>query len=271
MYFCLTFDNADDKNQKFFYQRLLNMTVTLIGVAGASGSGKTTVATELLNHYGSDQCIIISSDNYYKGLDGIPIEKRHEYNFDHPDSIDFELLADHLGQLKLKRSVEIPTYDFAISARTRETVLIVPKRLIIVEGILVLHPQNISNLLDTKIFVKSPADLCFIRRLVRDTTERGRTADQVILQYENTVRPMYTQYVNPCKRDADLVIDNSSKNIATADGLRFDMSPVTTYLDAIMGGKKSSTQQRHTLFSKPMPPVPQQFTPSSLIAGSAPV
>lgn len=222
------------------------MTVTIIGVAGPSGSGKTTIAKELNDYFGSERCITISSDNYYKDLSHLTIEQRKEVNFDHPDSIDFELLAKHLGALKNKQPVEIPTYDFNTHSRTDKTVKIDPRPIIIVEGILAQHPEFLAKLYDTKIFVDTHSDICFIRRLERDMKERGRTVHEVIAQYKRDVKPMYEKYVAPCKKRADIIIENSDDNFETSEGLRFDIKPLVTCLEA----KQSNTQFKFKLFAR---------------------
>ena len=236
------------KIRPFFIEGDL-MSIIIIGVGGASGSGKTSVAVQLFNYYGPDKCTIISSDNYYKGKGSSPLEKRHEINFDHPDSIDFELLASHLRLLKLNHAVRIPTYDFSTSSRKEETLLITPKQIIIVEGILVLHPKEITDLLDTKIFVNAEPDICFIRRLERDMKDRGRTPTDVILQYKKTVKPMFEQFVGPCMDDADLVLENSTESSIGEKGVPFDMKPVTDFVSLSIAGPKYKAQQRFKLFS----------------------
>ena len=223
------------------------MKISVIGVAGPSGSGKTTIAKEIHEHYGSENCITISSDNYYKDVRSTSIEERYLINFDHPDSIDFELLAHHLALLKREQIVEIPIYDFTTHSRTELTHTVAPKPIIIVEGILAQHPEFLTCLYDTKIFVDTDPDICFIRRLERDVSERGRTMEQVITQYKRDVKPMYDQFVAPCRNRADIIIENSDDNFATPEGVRFDISPVVEYLANEI---KSRATVRFKLFSK---------------------
>jgi uridine kinase len=220
------------------------MNITVIGVAGPSGSGKTTIANEIHEHYGSERCVTISSDNYYKDLSHLSAAEREKINFDHPDSIDFELLGQHLMLLKQEQMVEIPMYDFTTHSRTQQTLTISPKSIIIVEGILVLHPEFLVRLYDTKIFVHTDSDICFIRRLERDISERARTTENVIAQYKRDVKPMYDQFVAPCEARADIVIENSDDHFATHDGVRFDIAPVVACLSG------ESTVNRFKLFSK---------------------
>ncbi|MFC3908334.1 uridine kinase [Legionella dresdenensis] len=222
------------------------MQVTIIGIAGASGSGKTTIAKELCAHYGEENCTIISADNYYKGLslEGIPPEEQRDVNWDHPDRIDFQLLAEHLSKLKSNETIQIPLYDFKTSSRMEETKEVKPKKFIIVEGILVLHPNCLAKLFNTKIFVKTDSDLCFIRRLERDTEERGFTPAEVVKQYKKSVKPMYKEYVKPSKKRADLIVEN---NKDFTEHLHFDMTPITQAVEQAGTHKK---QKRYELFSK---------------------
>ena len=224
------------------------MKITVIGVAGASGSGKTTIAKEIYDHYGADNCVTISSDNYYKDLNHIPLAERHMINFDHPGSIDFELLAQHVALLKQQQAVAIPTYDFATHSRTERTLTISPKPIIIVEGILAQHPDFLSRLYDTKIFVDTDSDICFIRRLERDVSERGRTMQHVIVQYKRDVKPMYDQFVLPCRMRADIIIENNDESFSTSEGVRFDISPLIACLS---NRSQSNGQAKFKLFSKP--------------------
>ncbi|MDF1684164.1 MAG: uridine kinase [Legionellaceae bacterium] len=186
------------------------MKTTLIAIAGASGSGKTTIAHELHQYYSEDQCLTISSDNYYNDLRHITPQERDNINFDHPNSIDFELLTQHLQQLKQAESIDMPTYDFATHARQEQTLRVSPKAMIIIEGILILHHAYLTALYDIKLFVDADADICLIRRLRRDITKRGRNMEDILTQYTHHVKPMFDVFVEPCKSSADLVINTTN-------------------------------------------------------------
>lgn len=226
----------------------------IIAVAGASGSGKTTVAEELHKYYGSD-CVIISSDNYYKDLSHLSSEERAQVNFDHPDSIDFELLQSHLALLKQGECVEMPTYDFKTHTRTKEVVIIVPTQIAIVEGILTQYSKSLMSLYDTTIFVDTDQTICFKRRLERDIHQRGRNKLEVTTQYYKHVKPMYEEYVAPCKARADIIIENNIEYAKTPEGLNFDLTELFDYLSREEESSRQrenifKTQQRFTLFSK---------------------
>lgn len=187
------------------------ITTTIIGIAGASGSGKTTTAQQLLNHYGEADCTIISADNYYKDLSHLTLEERGKINFDHPDSIDFELLAKQLRALKWGASIEIPTYNFATHSREKnKTIKVDPKKIIIIEGILIFHPEEVLEKLDVTIFVETKLETCNSRRIERDIKERGRTREQVLAQLEETVIPMYHKFVAPTQDSANFTFSNNS-------------------------------------------------------------
>lgn len=189
----------------------------VIGIAGGSGSGKTTVAQEILNRVGPEQIAYLPHDAYYKDLSGLPPIQRAEVNFDHPHSLETELLARHILQLKASQLVELPVYDFSTHSRTNRTIEIAPKRVIVVEGILIFAEPELRPLFDVKIFVDTDADLRFIRRLQRDISERGRTTESVIHQYLKTVRPMHLEFVEPSKKYADVIIPEGGFNTAALD------------------------------------------------------
>src|SRR3990167_10444490 len=199
------------------------MKTRLIGVGGGSGSGKTTVAVKIHEHYKNDS-VIISCDNYYKDLSHLSVEERAKVNFDHPDSIDFELFAEQLKKLKNGESVDIPTYDFNTHSKASKTIHIDPKPMIIVEGILVLHSNELAPILDIKIYVKAPITKCLSRRILRDVNERGRTENSVLQQYEATVKPMFDLFVKPTSKNAHLVIDNA------LDTKSLDVTPVIKFI-----------------------------------------
>jgi uridine kinase len=188
------------------------MEPVVIGVAGGTGSGKTTVAREILRRAGTDQISLIQHDAYYKDLSDLPPAQRAMQNFDHPDALDNSLLIAHLRELKANRSVEVPVYDFTTHTRTRETLCVEPHRVILVEGILIFADAALRRLMDVKIYVDTDADIRFIRRLERDIAERDRTMDSVIRQYLATVRPMHQEFVEPSKRYADVIIPEGGFN-----------------------------------------------------------
>lgn len=189
----------------------------VIAIAGGSGSGKTTVANVILDSVGSHRIAYLPHDAYYRDLADLPYNQRIQVNFDHPDSLETELLMEHIKLLKSWRTVELPVYDFSRHTRTKETNRVMPKRVIIVEGILILAEAKLRELFDIKIFVDTDADLRFIRRLERDISERSRTMDNVIRQYTTTVRPMHLEFVEPSKRYADIIIPEGGLNAVALD------------------------------------------------------
>ncbi len=192
-------------------------TPLVIGIAGGSGSGKTTVAQEILNRVGPARISFLQHNSYYKDLSGLPPTQRIEVNFDHPNSLETELLIQHITQLKNEKAVEIPIYDFSTHSRTDKTFTVKPHRVILVEGILIFAEAILRDLFDIKIFVDTDADIRFIRRLERDLAERGRTTASVIHQYIKTVRPMHLEFVEPSKRYADIIIPEGGFNTAALD------------------------------------------------------
>lgn len=194
--------------------RLLPLT---IGIAGGSGSGKTTVAQEILGRVGADRIAFLQHDAYYRDLSGLPPAQRVEMNFDHPNSLETDLLIQHILSLREGRAVEVPIYDFAHHSRTERTYTVAPRGVILVEGILIFVEAALRGLFDVKIFVDTDADIRFIRRLERDITERGRTTESVIKQYQLTVRPMHLEFVEPSKRYADVIIPEGGFNTAALD------------------------------------------------------
>lgn len=189
----------------------------VIGIAGGSGSGKTTVAQEILQRVGPDRIAFLQHDSYYKDLSGLPPAQRAEVNFDHPNSLETELLAQHIASLRDGKSVEAPIYDFSIHSRTSQTYTVQPRRVILIEGILIFTEAALREMFDVKIFVDTDSDLRFIRRLERDITERRRTTESVIKQYQLTVRPMHMEFVEPSKRYADIIIPEGGFNSAALD------------------------------------------------------
>ncbi len=192
-------------------------TPLVIGIAGGSGSGKTTVAQEILNRVGPDRIAFLQHDAYYKDLSGLPPAQRAEVNFDHPNSLETDLLIEHIETLKEGNPVQVPIYDFSTHSRTKESFTVAPRGVILVEGILIFAEPELRTLFDVKIFVDTDADLRFIRRLQRDIAERGRTTESVIHQYLSTVRPMHLEFVEPSKRYADVIIPEGGFNTAALD------------------------------------------------------
>ncbi len=192
-------------------------TPLVVGIAGGSGSGKTTVAQEILNRVGPDKIAYLPHDAYYRDLSGLPPVQRAEVNFDHPNSLETELMIRHVQQLRQGQPVNLPVYDFSIHTRTNQHIKIAPRRIILVEGILIFAEPQLRPLFDVKIFVDTDPDLRFIRRLQRDIAERGRTAESVVHQYLKTVRPMHLEFVEPSKRYADVIIPEGGFNTAALD------------------------------------------------------
>lgn len=189
----------------------------VIGVAGGTGSGKTTVSEAILDRVGRDRIAYIQHDSYYRDLGHLPPQDRESVNFDHPDALESELLADHLRLLKEGHTVEVPVYDFTTHTRKPEPRPVASHKVILVEGILIFADKGLRSLMDIKIYVDTDADLRFIRRLQRDMTERGRTVESVIRQYSETVRPMHLEFVEPSKRYADIIIPEGGFNVTAVD------------------------------------------------------
>jgi len=195
-------------------------TPVIIGIAGGTGSGKTTVARAIYDRVGPDRIEWISHDSYYRNFDGLSAEERTKINFDHPDSLETELLTRHLDVLIKGSSVEVPVYDFATHSRkAEETQRVEPRKVIIVEGILVLAEPELRKRLGIKLFVDTPADIRFVRRLTRDIESRGRSLRSVVEQYMTTVRPMHEEFVEPSKRYADLIIPEGGENQVALDAI----------------------------------------------------
>ncbi|NCX94438.1 MAG: uridine kinase [Gammaproteobacteria bacterium] len=187
--------------------------VMVIGVAGASGSGKSLLSKTIVQELGSNRVTVVSEDSFYKDLSALTKAERDEFNFDHPDAFDHDLLITRLKELQEGKSVKMPVYDYVTHMRTAETVHLSDETsMIVLEGILILSEPRLRDLMDIRIFVDTPLDTCFIRRLKRDVVERGRTMESVIKQYEKTVRPMFIQFIEPCKRYADLIVPHGGKN-----------------------------------------------------------
>ncbi len=198
--------------------------IIIIGIAGGSGSGKTSVAKALVKDMHLNGTIIIEQDWYYCDLSHLPLEKRMKWNFDHPNSVEFDLLIADLKEMIAGKTVKVPQYNYVTHSRAEETMTITPQKVVIIEGIMVLYEPKLRELLDIKIFVDTDPDIRFIRRLKRDIYERGRAIDNVIDQYMQTVRPMHQTFVEPCKRLADIIIPEGGRNRVAIDLLRTKIS-----------------------------------------------
>ncbi len=202
----------------------------VVGIAGGTASGKTTVARKLHEALRGSRVAFIDQDAYYKDLSDLPLEERREINFDHPDAFDTELLVSQLRALKAMKAVEKPVYDFVTSTRRQDTMRVDPGDLILIEGILVLHMEDVRNELDVRIFVDAEDDVRIIRRLMRDIKERGRDFDHVVHQYFRHVRPMHMGFVEPSKRHADIIVPHGGNN--------------DTAIEMLVGALRSRMHQR---------------------------
>ena len=189
----------------------------IIGIAGGSGSGKTTVAQSILQRVGPERIAYLQHDEYYKDLSGLPPTQRAAINFDHPNSLETSMLVQHIERLKQGQPVKVPIYDFSTHSRTNQTFTVNPRPVVLVEGILIFTEPILRELFDVKIFVDTDPDLRFIRRLQRDISERGRLMETVVSQYLTTVRPMHLEFVEPSKRYADVIIPEGGFNTAALD------------------------------------------------------
>jgi uridine kinase len=192
----------------------------IIGIAGGTGSGKTTVVNQILNELPADEVCVISQDSYYKSTDEMTYDERVKINFDHPRAIDFDLMIQHLSELKEGNVVEQPVYSFVTHNRTRDTVKTHPRKVVIVEGILIFNSEKLRNLFDMKVFVHADADERLIRRVRRDINERGRDIDEVLNRYQDTLKPMHEQFIEPTKNYADIIIPNNRHNTVAVDIVR---------------------------------------------------
>ena len=190
--------------------------ILVIGIAGGTGSGKTTLMKNIINRFG-DVVTVLSHDNYYYRQDELSYEERCKINYDEPAALETDLMAKHLDLLRHGHTIECPVYDFTTHNRSDETLRIVPKNVIIVEGILIFENEELRNLMDIKIFVDTDADVRLCRRIKRDVTKRGRTLESVLNQYQQTVKPMHERYVEPSKKYADIVVPEGGKNLVALD------------------------------------------------------
>lgn len=189
----------------------------IIGIAGGTGCGKTTVVNTILNELPEGEVVVISQDSYYKDTSHLSYEERVKINFDHPRSIDFELLVTHLNELKSGNTIQQPVYSFVKHNRTGDTILTKPRKVVIVEGILILTNPEVRDLFDIKIFVHADSDERLIRRLKRDINDRGRDIDEVLSRYQSTLKPMHQQFIEPMKEYADIIIPNNKYNTVAVD------------------------------------------------------
>lgn len=194
--------------------------IFVIGIAGGTGSGKTTVVNQIINELPQDEVCIISQDSYYAQTDNLSYEERTKINFDHPRAIDFDLLVKHLSDLKSGKIIEQPIYSFVAHNRTKDTIKTHPRKVIIVEGILIFNSKELRNLCDIKVFVHADADERLIRRVRRDIKERGRDIDEVLNRYQSTLKPMHQQFIEPTKNYADIIIPNDRYNTVAIDIVR---------------------------------------------------
>lgn len=192
----------------------------IIGIAGGTGCGKTTVVNQIIGELPDREVGVISQDAYYNDLSHLPYAERAEINFDHPRAIDFELLGEHLSQLRKGKAIRQPVYSFSQHNRTGDTVLIHPRKVMIVEGILIMTHPKIREMFDIKIFVHADSDERLIRRIRRDINERGRDIDEVLERYQNTLKPMHNQFIEPTKEYADIIIPNNKYNTVAVDIVR---------------------------------------------------
>jgi len=207
----------------------------VVGISGGTGSGKTTLAELILEEIGREKIAYLPHDAYYRDQKHLPLEERAKVNYDHPDSLETELLIKHIEQLKDGTAIEMPQYDFTIHSRKEKTVRIEPKRVVLVEGILIFVEKALRNLFDMKIYVDTDADIRFIRRLTRDVTERGRTVQSVINQYLSTVRPMHLEFVENSKRYADIIVPEGGMNAVALD-------MVIARLESLLTGESDNEQ-----------------------------
>lgn len=195
----------------------------IIGISGPSASGKSLLAKTITEELSSKEVVVISEDAYYKDHSHLPFEQREVINYDHPDSFDHELLCQHLSELQMGKTVHIPSYDYAQHIRLEKTRSVGQHAIIVLEGILLFSDPHLRELMDIRIFMDTPLDICLIRRLHRDIGERQRTFDSVIAQYETTVRPMYYQFIDPSKRYADLIVPRGGENRIAIDMIKAKM------------------------------------------------
>ncbi len=192
----------------------------IIGIAGGTGSGKTTVVNTICKGLPLDEVCVISQDSYYKATDQLSFEERNKINFDHPNSIDFDLLIEHLNLLKKGHIIDQPVYSFVTHNRTKDIIKTFPRKVVIVEGILIFNNKELLDLFDIKVFVHAQSDERLIRRIKRDISERGRDIEEVLNRYQSTLKPMHQQFIEPTKNYADIIIPNDRYNTVAIEILR---------------------------------------------------
>jgi uridine kinase len=215
----------------------------IIGVAGGTASGKTTVSDAILERVGRDRIVYLQHDSYYRDLSYLPLEERSKLNFDHPDALETELLVVHLRQLQAGEPVEVPLYDFTTYQRSVQTRRVEPRRVVLLEGLLIFVDKELREMMDIKLYVDTDADLRFIRRLQRDIQERGRTMESVIHQYLTTVRPMHLEFVEPSKRYADIIIPSGGFNTTAIEMI---VARIGGMLSQDSGIRESGNQESKT-------------------------
>lgn len=211
------------------------MDITIIGIAGGSASGKTTVVRKLKERF-TGQIQVLGHDNYYKAHDSMPFAERTQLNYDHPDAFETDYMVRHIKELKAGHSIEHPTYDYAVHNRAKETVFMEPRPVIIVEGILVLGDEELRNMMDLKIFVDTDAEERLARRILRDTKERGRSVESVLNQYTSTVKPMHEKFIEPSKKYADIIIPRGGHNAAALELLE-------CYIEKLLSRRSENTTE----------------------------
>ena len=207
----------------------MESNILVIGIAGGTGSGKTTLMKHLVEHFG-DVVTVVSHDNYYKRRDDLTYEERCLINYDEPAAFDTDLMVEHLAQLRQGHEIDCPVYDFTVHNRSDETLRIVPRQVIIVEGILIFADEALRELMDIRIFVDTDADVRLCRRIKRDVNKRGRSLESVLTQYQTTVKPMHEKYVEPSKKYANIVVPEGGKNLVALDMI---MGRIQRHLDEI--------------------------------------
>ena len=207
----------------------MNDSILVIGIAGGTGSGKTTLMNKLMERFG-DVITVLSHDNYYKRHDELTYEERCKINYDEPAAFDTSLMIYHLSELRQGRTIDCPVYDFTVHNRSNDVLRVVPKQVIIVEGILIFADEQLRQLMDIRIFVDTDADVRLCRRIKRDVNKRGRTLESVLEQYQATVKPMHEKYVEPSKRFANIVVPEGGKNVVALDMI---MDRIQRHLDEV--------------------------------------